>query len=138
MNSLHMMGSCSNKIESSFPPQLTPLYSTSCMLLIMDLNSPFNMPADVCSGQGSTARLQIFVGTVSFVLSTGTNTLANLSNHTLALPYLELNGVAYLVAADHFSDFYEIDCPPSIQSSAVVKATKQHFGCNGILHFVNR
>ena len=46
----------------------------------------------------------------------------------------ELNSVAYLVTVDHFSDFYEIDRLPSIQSSAVVQATKQHFGRHGIPH----
>ena len=46
----------------------------------------------------------------------------------------ELNGAAYLVTVDHFSDFYEIDRLPSIQSPAVVQATKQHFGRHGIPH----
>jgi len=39
-----------------------------------------------------------------------------------------------LVTIDHFSDFYEIDRLPSIQSSAVVQVTKQHFARHGIPH----
>lgn len=39
-----------------------------------------------------------------------------------------------MATADHFSDFYEISQLPSIQSSAVVQATKQHFGHHGIPH----
>ena len=46
----------------------------------------------------------------------------------------ELNGIPYLVTVDHYSDFYEIDRLPSIQSTAVVQATKQHFGRHGIPH----
>ena len=46
----------------------------------------------------------------------------------------ELNGMAYLVTVDHYSDYYELDRLPSIQSSAVVQATKHHFGCHGIPH----
>ena len=45
-----------------------------------------------------------------------------------------LNGQAYLVTVDHYSDFYEIDQPPNIQSSAVIQATKQHFSRHGIPH----
>ena len=37
-----------------------------------------------------------------------------------------------MVTVDHFNDFYEIDRLPSIQSSAVVQATKQHFGRHGV------
>ena len=43
-----------------------------------------------------------------------------------------LNGRAYLVTVDHYSDFYETDHLPSIQSSAVIQATKQHFSRHGI------
>ena len=46
----------------------------------------------------------------------------------------ELKGVAYLITVDHYSDFYEIDRLPTIQSSAVIQATKQHFGRHGIPH----
>ena len=46
----------------------------------------------------------------------------------------ELNGQAYLVTVDHYSDFYEIDQLPNIQSSAVIQATKQHFSRHGIPH----
>jgi len=45
-----------------------------------------------------------------------------------------LNGQAYLVTVDHYSDFYEIDQLPNIQSSAVIQATKQHFSRHGIPH----
>lgn len=34
---------------------------------------------------------------------------------------------AHLVTVDHYSDYYEIDQLPTIQSSAVIQATKQHF-----------
>ena len=54
--------------------------------------------------------------------------------HLVSQDLFELNGAAYLVTVDHFSDFYEIDCLPSIQSSALVQATKQHFGGHGIPH----
>ena len=54
--------------------------------------------------------------------------------HLVSQDLFELNGVAYLVTVDHFSDFYEIDRLPSLQSSAVVQATKQHFGRYGIPH----
>jgi len=40
----------------------------------------------------------------------------------------ELNGLTYLVTVDHYSDFYEIDQLLTTQSSAVIQATKQHFG----------
>ena len=46
----------------------------------------------------------------------------------------ELNGRAYMVAVDHYSDFYETDHLPTIQSSAVIQASKQHFGRHGIPH----
>ena len=46
----------------------------------------------------------------------------------------ELNGRAYLVTVDHYSDFYEIDHLDTIQSSAVIQAKKQHFGRHGIPH----
>ena len=46
----------------------------------------------------------------------------------------ELNGLAYLVTVDHYSDFYEIDKLPTIQSSAVIQAIKRHFSRHGIPH----
>ena len=46
----------------------------------------------------------------------------------------ELNSRAYLVTVDHYSDFYEIDHFPTIQSSAVIQASKQPFGRHGIPH----
>ena len=45
-----------------------------------------------------------------------------------------LNGSAYLVTVDHYSDFYELDRLPSIQSSSVIQATKQHFNRHGVPH----
>ena len=45
-----------------------------------------------------------------------------------------LNGSAYLITVDHYSDFYELDRLPSIQSSLVIQATKQHFSCHGVPH----
>lgn len=45
---------------------------------------------------------------------------------------VELNGLAHLDTVDHYSDFYEIDKLPIIQSSAVIQVTKQHFGGHGI------
>ena len=45
-----------------------------------------------------------------------------------------LNGYAYLVTVDHYSDFYEIDRLPTIQSSAVIQATKPHFSRHGVPH----
>lgn len=54
--------------------------------------------------------------------------------HLVLQDLFELNGVAYLVTFDHFSDFCEINHLPSIQSSAVVQSTKQHFGRHGIPH----
>lgn len=46
----------------------------------------------------------------------------------------ELNGLPYLVTVDHYSNFYEIDQLPTIQSSAVIQATKQHFSRHRIPH----
>ena len=46
----------------------------------------------------------------------------------------ELKGLAYLVTVDHYSDFYELDQLPTIQSSSVIQATKQHFGRHGVPH----
>ena len=46
----------------------------------------------------------------------------------------ELNGLTYLVTVDHYSDFHELDKLPTIQSSAVIQATKQHFSRHGIPH----
>lgn len=57
-----------------------------------------------------------------------------LPSHPVSQDLFELNGVSHLVTLDHFSDFYEIYRLPSIQSSAVVQATKQHFGHRGIPH----
>ena len=45
-----------------------------------------------------------------------------------------LNGSAYLVTVDHYSDCYELDQLPSIQSSSVIQATKQHFSRHGVPH----
>ena len=39
-----------------------------------------------------------------------------------------------MVTVDHYSDFYELDKLPTIQSSAVIQATKQHFSRHGIPH----
>ena len=47
---------------------------------------------------------------------------------------VELNGLAHLDTVDHYSDFYEIDKLPTIQSSAVIQITKQHFVRHGIPH----
>ena len=46
----------------------------------------------------------------------------------------ELKDVAYLITVDHYSDFCEIDRLPTIQSSAVIQATKHHFSRHGIPH----
>ena len=46
----------------------------------------------------------------------------------------QLNGLAHLETVDHYSDFYEIDRLPTIQSSAVIQATKKHFGQYGVPH----
>jgi len=35
---------------------------------------------------------------------------------------------------DHYSDYYELDRLPSTQASAVIQATKQHFGRHGVPH----
>ena len=45
-----------------------------------------------------------------------------------------LNGSAYLITVDHYSDFYELDRLPSIQSLSVIQATKQHFSRHGVPH----
>ena len=45
-----------------------------------------------------------------------------------------LNGSAYLITVDHYSDFSELDRLPSIQSSSVIQATKQHFSRHGVPH----
>ena len=44
------------------------------------------------------------------------------------------NWSAYLITVDHYSDFYELDRLPSIQSSSVIQATKQHFSRHGVPH----
>ena len=49
-----------------------------------------------------------------------------------SLDLCELKGVAYLITVDLYNDFYEIDRLPTIQSSAVIQATKQHFSQHGI------
>ena len=46
----------------------------------------------------------------------------------------QLNGLAYLVTVDHYSDFYEIDRLPTVQSSAVIQVTKKRFGRYGVPH----
>ena len=46
----------------------------------------------------------------------------------------ELNGRAYLITVDHYSDYYEVDHLPTTQSTAVIQATQQHFGRHGVLH----
>ena len=46
----------------------------------------------------------------------------------------QLNGCNYLVLVDHYSDYYELDWLPSIQSSSVIQATKQHFRRHGLPH----
>lgn len=45
-----------------------------------------------------------------------------------------LNGSAYLITVDHYSDFYGLDGLPSIKSSSVIQATKQHFSRHGVPH----
>ena len=54
--------------------------------------------------------------------------------HLVSQDLFELNSAAYLFTVDHVSDFYDIDRLPSIQLSAVVQATKQHFRRSGIPH----
>ena len=44
----------------------------------------------------------------------------------------ELNGRAYLVTVDHYSDYYEVDHLPTTQSTVVIQATKQQFGRHGV------
>ena len=46
----------------------------------------------------------------------------------------KLNGRAYLVTVDHYSDYHEVDHLPTTQSMAVIQATKQHFGRHDIPH----
>ena len=45
-----------------------------------------------------------------------------------------VNGCAYLVTVDHYSDYYELDRLPSIQAWSVIQAAKQHFGRHGVPH----
>ena len=116
------------------------------MLLIVVLSSPFHTPAVVSSSQASTSRLQITqVLCKTCVICAQYRQqhphepvqpypVPTLPWHLVSQDLFELNGAAYLVTVDHFSDFYEIDRLPSIQSSAVVQATKQHFGHHGIPH----
>ena len=46
--------------------------------------------------------------------------------------FFKLNGLVYLVTVDDYSDFYGIDQLPTIQSSVVIQATKQHFSRHAI------
>lgn len=43
-----------------------------------------------------------------------------------------ISSAKWEVTVDYYSDFYEIDKLPTIQSSAVTQFTKQHFGRHGI------
>ena len=43
-----------------------------------------------------------------------------------------LSSAKWEVTVDYYSDFYEIDKLPTMQSSAVTQFTKQHFGRHGI------
>ena len=45
-----------------------------------------------------------------------------------------ISSAKWEVTVDYYSDFYEIDKLPTIQSSAVIQVTKQHFGRHGIPH----
>ena len=45
-----------------------------------------------------------------------------------------ISSAKWEVTVDYYSDFYEIDKLPTIQSSAVIQITKQHFVRHGIPH----
>lgn len=82
------------------------------------------MLATVCSGQASPVRSQICASRVSLVLNMRSNTLESHSNLAQYQLYHGSLCRAYLVTVDHYSDFYEIDQLPTIQSSAVIQASK--------------
>ncbi|XP_031569046.1 uncharacterized protein K02A2.6-like [Actinia tenebrosa] len=86
------------------------------------------MHETVYFGQAYTSRSEISVKSVSHVLNTLINT------HLVSQDPFELKGQAYLVTVDHYSDFYEIDRLPTIQSAAVVQASKKHFSRYGVPH----
>ena len=91
---------------------------------------------------GLNSQITDMCQSVVSVLNMHTNTLGSHSNPIQYLLYpgsLSLKTclnsmVAYLVTVDHYSDFYEIDKLPTIQSSTVIQATKRHFSRHGIPH----
>lgn len=82
----------------------------------MALNLHFVMLAAVCSGQALTVTSPTCASPAVFVPSMLVGIHRSHSNHT----QFALNGHDYLVTVDHYSDFYEIDQLPTIQSSAVI------------------
>ena len=79
-NSLHMMGSSSNKTMSSSPLlSATSCYTSSTQLTVI-LSSHSAMLVTVCSGLASPVRSRTCVKPVSPVLNTLTKTLVNHSS----------------------------------------------------------
>ncbi|XP_015777860.1 PREDICTED: mucin-2-like [Acropora digitifera] len=93
----------------------------------------------VCFGQGLTAKLRTSARTALLVHNMHANILENHLSPTqfphfpgklVSQDLFALNGSAYLISVDH----YELDRLPSIQSSSVIQATKQHFSRHGVPH----
>ena len=96
----------------------------------------------VCSGQSLTAKLRTSTRIALPVHNMPSSILGTLTPHPVpTVSWLQvfqdlftLNGDAYLVTVDHYSNYHEPDRLPSFQAWSVVQATKQHFGRLGIPH----
>ena len=102
------------------------------------------MPGTFSFGLDSLARSITCADHVRFVLSMPRSILVSLFSPTqyplchgswsLKICSSLMAMHIYLVTVDHYSDFYEIDWLPTIQSSAVIQATKRHFSRYGVPH----
>lgn len=100
----------------------------------MVLSLLFAMLATVCSGRVSTVNSRTCVIDMCHPReSLQPYRVPSLAWQPVSQDLFELNGlVLVLVTVDHYSDFLELDQPPTIQSSAVTQANKQHISRHGI------
>ena len=137
-----MMVCSSNRIVLLFPLLSVKDYFTNSMELIAAPNSLFIMLATVFWRGLNSQITDLCQSCRTCAQHTRQHPREPLQPYPVpTLPWqlvsqdlFELNGLPYLVTVDHDSDFYEIDQLPTIQSSAVTQATKQHFSRHGISH----
>ena len=58
--------------------------------------------------------------------------IPNLPWETVSQDLFQWEGKQYLITADHYSDFFEIDNLPDTLANTIVNATKKHFARHGI------